>query len=422
MGHALGNNYGKYYGFQSKPVILDLMFTVDATNNKGTTGVKGQGVQNVYMHTSTTPAAGNPNPANGYALIQLAYNYARVYGGPWNALPPLTGGNLATNATALTAGIPYQITAVGHATAAAATIAPVADVSGSLASTWFNLYDSYGNHFVIWFSVSGVGSAPVGTGGILVQQSITTGDSAATIGTALAVTIAALPSGISGVFSFTASGTTTVTVTSTTTASPFQGVPSEGAIVTGFTFALTVYSTNLQDWQGVGVPQGVVPAVGVAFIATATGYTTGGASTGTVKAFGSTGIVGMEILGDSNLSLGPIPMGGSSNAGGWILVKFIAPTFTGSALASHTHDLLLKNAAVADGATTRVNAGANLLGSNTGGDLTVTGGGANGGIVLASAGTPAGTVTFAAGAPTAGTIFKMQFLLEQAARVGGNNE
>lgn len=48
---------------------------------------------------------------------------------------------------------------------------------------------------------------------------------------------------------------------------------------------------------------------------------------------------------------------------------------------AHTHDLLLKNAAVADGASARVNAGANLLGANTGGDLTVTGAGANGGVV-----------------------------------------
>lgn len=50
--------------------------------------------------------------------------------------------------------------------------------------------------------------------------------------------------------------------------------------------------------------------------------------------------------------------------------------------ATHTHDLLLKNAAVADSAGARVNAGANLLGANTGADLTVTGGGANGGVVL----------------------------------------
>lgn len=67
---------------------------------------------------------------------------------------------------------------------------------------------------------------------------------------------------------------------------------------------------------------------------------------------------------------------------------------------THTHDLLLKDAAVADGATTRVNAGANLLGANTGGDLTVTGGGANGGVVsttlAAAALSQASTVAIAA--------------------------
>lgn len=76
------------------------------------------------------------------------------------------------------------------------------------------------------------------------------------------------------------------------------------------------------------------------------------------------------------------------------LVAIQAPVQT------HTHDILLKNAAVADGATTRVNAGANLLGANTGGDLTVTGGGANGGVVsttlAAAAGSQPSTVAIAA--------------------------
>lgn len=53
--------------------------------------------------------------------------------------------------------------------------------------------------------------------------------------------------------------------------------------------------------------------------------------------------------------------------------------------ASHSHNLSLKNAAVADGATTRVNAGTNLLGANTGSDITVAGGGANGGVAAVSA-------------------------------------
>ena len=67
---------------------------------------------------------------------------------------------------------------------------------------------------------------------------------------------------------------------------------------------------------------------------------------------------------------------------------------------THSHDLSLKDAAVADGATTRVNAGANLLGANTGGDLSVAGGGANGGVdsetLAAAAMAQASTVAIAA--------------------------
>src|SRR5580698_5343943 len=192
MGDARGNNFGKFYSFQSKPVLLDLQFQVAPADTGGlgvlAGSVKGQGVENVFMHTSTTPGKGpngylNPNPAAGYALIQLKYNYQRAYCTNKRISAPLTGSNLAINASALTAGIPYQITAVGHGAAGAATIAPVADVSGSLASTWFSLYDAYGNTFIIWFSVSGVGSAPVGVNGTLVQQTISSGATAATIGT-----------------------------------------------------------------------------------------------------------------------------------------------------------------------------------------------------------------------------------------------
>ena len=341
MGHALGNNYGKFYSFLSKPVLLDLNFIVDAANPNGlgVRSVKGQGVENVFMHTSGSAGKGpngylNPNPAVGLALIQLSYNYSRYYGGFSGFVSPVTGSNLAINASALTAGQPYVITSVGHATAGAATIAPVADSSGSLASTWFSLYDSYGNTFIIWFSVSGVGTRPnlgpaavAGSIGLhYVHQSISSGDTAATIGAALVITIENLPSGVAGVFSFTAAGTSTVTVTSTTTANPLAGPPSEGLVATGFTFALTKYTTNLSDWQNVGVPQGVVPAVGVSFIATAAGYSTGGGSTGLVKAVGVSGIESIEVIGDASLSFGPIPMGGSPNAGSWLLVQFLSST------------------------------------------------------------------------------------------------
>jgi hypothetical protein len=343
MGHALGNNYGKFYSFLSKPVLVDLNFIVDSANGNGlgVRSVKGQGVENVFMHTTATAGKGpngylNPNPAVGLALIQLSYNYTRYYGGFSGFVSPLTGSALAINGSALTIGSPYVIITTGHGEAGTATIAPVADSSGSLASTWFSLYDNYGNTWIIWFSVSGVGARPNlgpaaadGAVGLhYVQQSIVTNDTAATIGADLVITIENLLSGIAGVDSFTASGTTTVTVVSTQH-SPYQplpGPPTDGTIPTGFTFAVTKYISNATDWANVGLPPGVVPSVGASFIATATGYSTGGGSTGTVKAPGVSGISTIEVIGDPNQSFGPIPIGGSAYPGAWILVQFLSDT------------------------------------------------------------------------------------------------
>lgn len=407
MASALGNNFGKFYSFLSKPVILDLNFVVDATNGNGlgVRSVKGQGIKNVFMstsasftgtsHTNTTidgisggtaslkvgmviagsgitagttitaitgsgsitisvatsssttgtityVGVGNPmvntgvaSTSVGYALLQLRYNYAKIYAGPYNIVSPTSGGTVAINSSSLTVGKPYTIAAVGHASAGAVTIAPVADSSGSLASTWFSLYDGYGQTFNLWFQVNGVGSAPIGAGGIAVPVSIATNATAANITTALSTVITALQSTVAGTFSFTASGgggsTLTVTSTQTNPYGPLPGAPSDGAIPTGFTFAATVFNTNLTNWQTVGVPPGVIPAVGVSFIAKATGQSTGGGSTGTVVAEGVSGIVSVETLGDPNQSIAPGPMGGSAHTGGWVLIQFLAPTLSGSA-------------------------------------------------------------------------------------------
>lgn len=337
-----GNSGGRFYSFLNRPVHIDCNFIVDSTNGNGLgiRSLKGSGVRNVFMHTSATPGKGtggylNPNPAAGYALVQLHNNYNKYAGGFSGFVSPSTGSTLAINSTALTIGNPYLIASVGHATAGTVTIAPVADVSGSLASTWFRIYDAYGNTFIVWFSVSGVGAAPQGVSGTLVQQSISTNASAATIGAALVVTLenllAAQPGNLqapSGVYSFTATGTTTVTVVSTATNpyGPLPGGPADGLIPTGFAFAVVDYSTNQQCWAGVGLPAGVVPNVGASFIATATGFTTGGGSTGTVVAPGVSGITSIEVVGDPNQSISPVPMGGSPNTGAWFLLQYLAAT------------------------------------------------------------------------------------------------
>ncbi len=168
----------------------------------------------------------------------------------------------------------------------------------------------------------------------------------------------------------------------------------------------TLGNATLAKWQTIGVPPGVTPAVGVAFVA----LTNGGAGntlTSRVSTPTTSGIYGVEVVGSPATTIASSNIG--ANGGAWVLVQFMAPTFTGDALATHTHNLLLKNAAVADGATTSVNAGTNLLGANTGSDITVAGSGANGGIVAASAGTPSGTLALGVTAPATGTIVAMQF-------------
>ncbi len=486
MSGALGNNGGRLYSFGSQPVLIDCNFVVDATNGNGLgiRSLKGQGVENVFMHTSATPGKGpngllNPNPASGYAWVQLSANYNRYLGGFSGFVAPVTGGavNIDSVSAALTIGQAYVITSVGHAAAGTATIAPVADSSGSLASTYFTLFDAYGNTWIIWFSVSGVGArpnlgpaAPDGVAGLhYVQQSIASGDTAATIGAALVLTIENLPSGIAGVFSFTASGTTTVTVVNTNT-KPYHlpGIPQDGTSVipdqgppvpitftissgsatagsvwtdgsghlytvsatissqttlhttgvgapvggtltfvsgsgastalsfsaavagfaTGFTFALTVNDFNLLDWQGVGLPKGLTPTIGQAFIAKATGF---GKSTGQVHLSGNSTIASVEVIGDPNTTMAPQPQGGSAYVGGWILVQLLKASTT-AVTSTLTMDSYTPAGVITNGTPdTFAGTPAVLTGS------------------IVNAG---GATTLAPGAPTAGSVVGMSFYVD----------
>jgi hypothetical protein len=114
-------NRGHFYVPHVTPVLADLNFIVDSANGNGLgiRSLKGQAVQNVFMHTTQTPGKGpngklNPNPAAGYILIQLADNYTRAYGGFTSIIPPLSG----TPLTSTTAGLAYVIVSLGTATAA----------------------------------------------------------------------------------------------------------------------------------------------------------------------------------------------------------------------------------------------------------------------------------------------------------------
>lgn len=61
------------------PVLIDCNFSVLSTDPSGISGLKGPGVANVFMHTSTTPTTGSPNPAAGEIIVKLQDNYNFKY-------------------------------------------------------------------------------------------------------------------------------------------------------------------------------------------------------------------------------------------------------------------------------------------------------------------------------------------------------
>ncbi len=124
---------GKIYSMHVKPVLLDCNFIVDATNGNGLgiRSLKGPCIQNVFMHTSSTPGAGNsnpstpnvvitnPNPASGTIIVQLQDNYSRSYSGFNAQVSPVSGTPLLVASAGLTVGVAYIIVTLGTTTTAA---------------------------------------------------------------------------------------------------------------------------------------------------------------------------------------------------------------------------------------------------------------------------------------------------------------
>jgi hypothetical protein len=185
-------NRGHFYAPHTFPVLLDCNFVVDSANGNGLgiRSLKGQGIANVFMHTTATPGVGNqgqlnPNPPSGTIAVQLNDNYNRLYALNGGFASPVSG----TPLTSVTANTPYVIVSVG--------------------------------------------------------------------------------------------------------------------------------TTTQAQWAALGLPFGVIPAVGAAFIASSTTAITG---TGAVEAIAATasGCDHIELLGDPNQTLSPVPTGGSPTVGGWL--------------------------------------------------------------------------------------------------------
>lgn len=122
-------------------------------------------------------------------------------------------------------------------------------ITSNLVNTFFLLQDEAGVHkYLIWNNVDSIGTAPVLAGYSAQAVVFASGSSAGTIGTALATLVA----GLNSSNSFTATGTTTVTITNKT-AGPFVPIV-DGSTPTGFTFAVTAggHSTVVATINAVG--------------------------------------------------------------------------------------------------------------------------------------------------------------------------
>jgi hypothetical protein len=109
-----------YYSLHKYPVELDCRFQVDPTNvnGLGISNLSGPGIAAVYMNTSATPAATNPNPASGIILVQFQDNYNKYNFGGSQFRSPLTGTNINLTDGTMTIGRAYVITSVGTSTTA----------------------------------------------------------------------------------------------------------------------------------------------------------------------------------------------------------------------------------------------------------------------------------------------------------------
>ena len=101
--------------------------------------------------------------------------------------------------------------------------------------------------------------------------------------------------------------------------------PTTTALTSGHPYVITVLgNTTPAQWQAVGVPPGFVPAVGLAFVATATASIGG---SGMVGVPGSPTTEVLTVVGNPDTTLNNLNI--ATNAGAELIVQFNAATAAG---------------------------------------------------------------------------------------------
>ncbi len=102
--------------------------------------------------------------------------------------------------------------------------------------------------------------------------------------------------------------------------SPLSGTPLTSTTLGLVYVIVSLGTTTTAQWNAAGVPAGITPAVGLAFVAKATG-SIGGTGSVEVPATAGSGITNYEVQGNTDLSVNSSI---AANAGEWVIVNAYA--------------------------------------------------------------------------------------------------
>jgi hypothetical protein len=250
------------------PVLVDFNFIVDSTNGNGLgqRSLKGAYVKNVFMHTT----AFFTGTTNSTILVTA------IPGGTAALLPgmPVSGAGIVAGTV---------ISSIVSSSSITLSIAATSSVVGNT------------------ISYAAVGSPNPAAGNIVVHLAgnynrllfANVGDIGPTSGSSIAVDSTLLTVGQAYVI-------------------------------------VSVGTSTAADWAALGLPAGVTPNVGAAFIALATGA---GSGTGFVQLSSNSGIQKYQGIGDPNQTLSPLALGYSTaQSGAWLFFQSLGSTSSGSTI------------------------------------------------------------------------------------------
>ena len=239
----------KLYQFESYGVLLSCNFVVDHANNNGLgiRSLKGEGIRNVFMHTVPAATVFSATFASGSNLLTTnAAAMLNLYVGQ-TVTDTSTSGNIASGST---------ITALNPLTNVVTISKNTLGASATLGDTMSAVFTAGG--------LNAGATNPNPNSGIIMLQ--------------------------------TADTYQRLLQAHTSIISPV-GTPSTATVAGSLELITTLGTATLAQWQAVGLPVGVTPAVGVSFIPTSTA-TIGGSAT--VAPASTSGITCVEGYGDAS--------------------------------------------------------------------------------------------------------------------------